>query len=922
MALELRFDSGQNHQLEAIEATSSIFEGQPYIEPDFKIMQMGGFGIMGNRLDLDAAQLLENVQAVQRSNELPVVEVLQTIEAEIETEVGKRGVQFPNFSIEMETGTGKTYVYIRTALELARRYGFRKYIIVVPRVAIREGVLKTFEITRSHFAALFSNMPYRFKVYDSGSLSRLKQFAESNVVEFLIMTIDSFNKDANVIRQTSRDGMNNVPPLYLIQNARPILILDEPQLMGSELSVKALASLNPLLALRYSATHRRGEEYNMVYRLTPFEAYRRGLVKQIEVAGLQRVDDANQPFMRLEEVTSEKRTFKARLTVHVLSKSGTISEKTITVSPRDLLVNKTGLPEYAAYEFEEFRTDEQAIYFTSGKSIRKGETLGADKDRMFEAQIRYTIEQHFKRQKRLLEKDIKVLSLFFIDRVDNYVRPDGVIRRLFTQAFNDIKQKYAEWRDVDVEAVQGWYFAQKRTRTGEVIYEESKTGESERDKEAYDLILRDKETLLTLPTPADDSDTRRKRQVCFIFSHSALREGWDNPNIFQICTLNQASSEMRKRQEIGRGVRLAVNQQGERLFDHDVNVLTVVANQNYEAYVSQYQSEVEAEYGRDGAPPKPLNARTRSVARRRDTKEHFLSEEFRELWERIKHKTRYNVKVDTEQLVTEAIAELNNVTISPPRIEVVKARVDVEHDATGDKFVTSVMGQSSIAQMPVQTRKGQSIIDMMAHMLQFTSPPVRLTRKTLIRVVLGLDAKQREAALANPQEFASIAVRVLKSRLADQFVDGIQYERIDDYYEVTQFAVEIESWEEYLIPAGKSLYDYVITDDSTPERQFVQDLENWEEVKLFVKLPGWFVVPTPIGNYNPDWAVVIQPHDEFGQPTGEEMLYLVAETKSTTDLGKLRPDERRKIACGEKHFNSALGVMYKHVVQARQLRED
>lgn len=919
--MHIKFDSQQDYQLDAIRAVTQLFDGQPFIDVDLHLMPYGGFGITPNRLDITPDHILRNMRAVQSEGNLPVDDQLIYIESNIDTLQGPYTTQFANFSLEMETGTGKTYVYIRTALELARRYGLRKYIIVVPRVAIREGVLKTFEITQEHFRTLFGNMRYHWEAYDSGGVSKLKDFAEADHVRFLIMTIDSFNKDANVIRQKDREGTNGIPPLYLIQNTRPILILDEPQLMGSDLSIKALASLNPLFALRYSATHRRGEEYNMIYRLTPFEAYRRGLVKQIEVAGLENVDDANQPFMRLEEVSSEKRMFKARISVHVLTKSGTIAEKIITVSPSDNLVNRTGLPEYGDYQFEEFRTDEQAIYFTNGKVIRKGETFGADKTRMFEAQIRYTIRQHFIRQRRLLNRGIKVLTLFFIDRVDNYVQPDGIIRRLFNQAFNEIRNEFEEWREVDPEAVQGSYFAQRRTRSGEVIYEESRSGESERDREVYDLILRDKETLLTLPSTEDDPDTRRKRQVCFIFSHSALREGWDSPNIFQICTLNQTSSEIRKRQEIGRGVRLAVNQQGERIFDRDVNVLTVVANQNYEDYVAQYQAEVQAEYGKEGAPPKPSNARNRGIARRRDTKEHFLSSEFRELWERIKHKTRYNVTIDTDKLLAEATTQLNQVTISPPRIQVVKARIEVDQDDEGDEFIPKLAGQSTLIEMPVGSGNWHNIIDMIMHMLQFTSPPVRLTRKTIVRILQNLETEQRRAALRNPQEFASIAVRILKSCLVDQLVDGIQYERIDDYYEMSQFEVDIDSWDEYLIPAQKSVYDHVIVDDSTPERQFVEDLENWDEVKLFVKLPEWFVVPTPIGNYNPDWAIVIQPHNEFGEPIGEEKLYLVAETKSTVDLDKLRPDERRKVQCGAKHFSGALGVVYRHVVRARELRQ-
>jgi type III restriction enzyme len=910
--MQIQFEANQDYQLAAINAVADLFDGQPYNENTLQLLETGGFALIANRLDITEGDIIVNLQAVQAANTIPQDAQLQYIEGKTDSASGEMTVQFPNFSIEMETGTGKTYVYIRTALELARRYGLHKFIIVVPTVAIREGVLKTFHMTEQHFRELFSNLPYRYTVYDSGNLSRLRQFAEATTIEFLIITIDSFNKDANVIRQKDRDQMQGVPALHLLQATRPILILDEPQNFKTEAREQALASLNPLFALRYSATHPKGKEFNRVYRLTPYDAYRRRLVKRIEVAGIQQVGGSSSVFMRLESVETAKRTVTARIALHVLGKNGTVQEKVVTIKPDgQSLEAVTNLPDYAPYVIEEISIPDESVTFTNGHVLQKGETTGADKEAIFDAQIRYTIEEHFRKQRRLSLQGLKVLSLFFIDRVDNYVQEDGVIRRLFRQAFDDLKVKYPEWQDVDAEAVQGAYFAQKRTKSGDVLFEESKTGESERDKEAYDLIMRDKETLLTFPSPEDDEDTRRKRQVCFIFSHSALREGWDNPNVFQICTLNQSVSDIRKRQEIGRGVRLPVNQEGDRVRDERLNILTVVANQSYESYVQTLQREVEDEYGIDGAPPKPTNARERGVARL-NRKVYELSPEFRDLWERIKHKTRYAVQIDTQKLLDEVVRELNQIPVAPPRVEVTTSLVDVQH---GDEYLALATGIPKVVSRQSAKVGSQNVVEVMLHMLQFTNPPVRITRQTLLTVLLKLSEQRQKEALDNPQGFSSISVRLIRTKLADQLVDGIKYEHINEWYEMTQFVAEIESWQEYLVPANNSLYDHVIV-DSDVERRFVEDLENKYSlfVKAYVKLPSWFVVATPVGNYNPDWAIVAQnPKDN------SERLYFVSETKSTTHLGELRPDEARKIKCGKKHFEDALGVDYRHVTSVDEL---
>lgn len=894
--MEFQFDAEQEYQINAIDAVAGLLEGQPRNEVDLTF-SLSGFAAISNVLNLSDEALLQNLRNIQEHNNLQQDTSFEYIEAIINTAEGEQQVRFPNFSVEMETGTGKTYVYIRTILELFRRYGLRKFIIVVPSVAVREGVLKTLQITEKHLRALYNNVPYRYYIYDSANLAQVRQFTLSDSIEIMVMTIDSFNKASNVINQ-STDRLQGETPIHLIQTARPILILDEPQNMESELRVKALSALNPLFALRYSATHR--NPYNLVYRLTPFEAYRQGLVKRIEVASVMQENDANQVFLRLVDIKTEKKNINAQIAVHKLMKDGTVKEQVVTVKPGDQLKDKTGRIEYEGFEVSEINPGLDMVIFSNGVEMTKGETRGADKDAIFKAQIRYTIEEHLRRQVRLKPAGIKVLSLFFIDRVSNYISDEGIIRRLFNQAFNELKGKYPDLKDVRAEDVQKAYFAQRRVKGGDIVFEDSKGGESERDKEAYDLIMKDKERLLSFTEP-----------VSFIFSHSALREGWDNPNVFQICTLNQTTSEMKKRQEVGRGVRLAVDQTGERIHDEKVNVLTVVANESYETYVQRLQSEIVEEYGIEGLSPKPANANERGVATLR--KEFTLKPEFQQLWQLIKYHTKYAVKIDTAQLIEDVIYELDKVEISAPQIIITKVRVAVDEQ---DHLDTYTIAAPKGTALDVTSRTLPNIIDIMDNLLEYTSPPVCLTRGTLLEIFLR--SVNKEAAIRNPHAYASEAVRIIKEKLADQLVRGIQYEKLNEWYEMTQLE-DIPTWKEYLIPAAHSVYDQVKF-DSDVEKRFVEGLEKRDDVVLYLKLPGWFKVSTPIGNYNPDWAIVMEDRDEYGEAKDKPLLYLVRETKGSTNPDDLRPDERRKTLCGKSHFEYTLGVGYKVVSSVGELR--
>jgi len=901
--MKFRFDAAQEHQIAAIDSVAHLFDGQMKIEADLRYLRRAGFLSSPNRLDLSEQALLKNLQGVQGSNKLSPSHSLEYIEQEIDTADGKRNARFPNFSIEMETGTGKTYVYIRTALELNRRYGFRRFIVVVPSIAVKEGVTKSFEITHKHFQELYDNVPYRFYSYDSSNLAQVRQFASSPNVEFMIMTLDSFNKamteerKGNVIRRPT-DRLQGATPIHLVQASRPILILDEPQNMESERSVAALAALDPLLALRYSATHR--NPYNLVYRLSPADAYRQGLVKKIEVASVIREDDVNQAFMCLNGITAKKKTITASITLNRLLRTGSAKVVSITVRPGDDLQKKTNLPEYESFVIEEINPASKTMLFTNGIELKVGESRGADREALFEAQIRYTIEEHFRKQRRLRGQGIKVLSLFFIDRVDNYVSKDGFIRQKFVNAFDELKRKDNEWHDADVDEVQGSYFAYTRRRGETVEYEDSVSGESQKDEEAYDLIMKDKERLLSFDS-----------KVCFIFSHSALREGWDNPNIFQICTLNQTSSEIKKRQEVGRGIRLAVNQKGEREHDPQVNLLTVVANQSYDQYVRLLQDEIVQEYGPGvELPPKPVSARQRTTIVPK--KEYIFTDEFKTLWQKISNKTRYHVSLDTEKTIEETVKSIDELEIKPPRIVITKAQLNIDDEGAFDAIQLSAAKTyiDLAGRYPLP-----NIAEMVTYLLENTTPPVRVSKKTIVEIFSR--TKNKKPALDNPFEFASALSIALKEKLADHLVNGIQYEKIDEWYEMTQLLESFIAWEDHVVPAPHSIYNG-INWESGPEREFVEGLEKIQQVKMYVKLPSWFIVPTPVGDYNPDWAIIWEDRDTHGEPTGK-FLYLVSETKSTTEMDKLRPDERRKINCGRKHFQDTLGTPYKVVTSPSEL---
>ena len=663
MSLHLQFDPNQEYQQQAVDSVVRLFDGLPRGETAFSL----GGEIVPNLAPgdtLDESWLYENLCAVQQDTVLQNDRPLET-GMQLETDqglvlegAGYESWRCPHFTVEMETGTGKTYVYLRTIYELRARYGFGKFIVVVPSIAIYEGVVKNFEVTRGHFRALYGNETVNLIRYDGAQLSRLRSFATSTFCEIMVMTLDSFNKASNVLYKPTEKLQGELLPYQFLQETRPILILDEPQNMESEKSKEALRTLHPLFALRYSATHRSNP--NRVYRLTPFDAYQKNLVKKIQVLGVTEQENFNRPFLALQSVSGTGAAIRATVRTYV-QQGGATREQDLVLKQSDDLYAKTKRDEHAGgYVVAEINVGEKWVQFENGLRLDSSAAIGAMRREIFRAQIERTIETHFKTQTRLRARGIKVLSLFFIDRVANYTGQKGIIRQLFDECFDRLKQDYPEWHGQGAAEVQAGYFAQVKGKTGEnVVVEtrdvdenEKKADERKAEKAAFELIMKAKEQLLGFAEP-----------VSFLFAHSALREGWDNPNVFQICTLNQTISESRKRQEIGRGLRLCVDQSGARVLGDEVNVLTVTANTSYKQYAEDLQKEYRT--AGDEEPPSPTDA-GKAPARRNEA--IFAHKEFRRLWDNLAKPVTPQFNLDTEQLITDCVNRLSRHPFSVPKI--------------------------------------------------------------------------------------------------------------------------------------------------------------------------------------------------------------------------------------------------------------
>ncbi|MEA2029260.1 MAG: DEAD/DEAH box helicase family protein, partial [Campylobacterota bacterium] len=631
--MKFKFDSNQAFQLTPINAIVNLFEGQPHAG-ELPLL-IGEQGVFANKLSITKERIFRNLSTIQNDNKIP---------SQLQSDS-------MDFSIEMETGTGKTYTYLRSIYELNLKYGWSKFIIIVPSISIKEGVMKSYKMTKSHFENLYSNVVSSCYEYDSKQLSRIKNFGREPYINIMVMTLHAFNKQTNVIKQNDLDFEDT--PISYIQKTNPIIILDEPQNMESELSRASIKELNPLFSLRFSGTHK--NYYNLLYRLSPYQAYQKGLVKKIEVISMKEKFDYNKPYIRVVEVGKDRNKsdpFYTKIECFVI-KSGEVQTNIVTLKKSDELVRKTNNPLYKGYKLNNISTATKQIEFDNALVFTKGEDNTNSKKQIQALQIQKAIRLHFDKQQRLLDKghNIKVLSLFFLDRVDNYMG-EGWIKEEFEKCFEEIKGEYDHFRTKDKTQVHNGYFAKKvNKRSGTTTYKDAlknNATDRELEKAVYSLIMRDKERLLSF-----------EEETSFIFSHSALKEGWDNPNVFQITTLNESVSDMKKRQEIGRGLRLCVDSEGNRVFDRGVNLLSVISNESYEEFVSTLQSEYENEFFKDETKPTPDDGnKKRDIIKLK--REILESKEFKELWERIKTKTRYKLHFDSEELINRCSERIND----------------------------------------------------------------------------------------------------------------------------------------------------------------------------------------------------------------------------------------------------------------------
>ncbi|MDP2837773.1 MAG: DEAD/DEAH box helicase family protein [Candidatus Moranbacteria bacterium] len=885
--MKFKFLPKLEYQLDAIAAIVDIFESGKNAVRDTEnfALHSGGSSIVKNELDIDQQRILSNVHAIQKQNKLVLAETSGGGMGVEMTGVGMTGVGADSvlkygsdFSVEMETGTGKTYVYLRTILELNKRYGLRKFIILVPSVAIREGVLKTIEQTKEHFRDLYGN-GFGYFAYDSGKLSRVREFVQSIDTQIMIMTIQSFNSGDRVMRQTP-DRFHGERPIDLVAQTRPVVIMDEPQNMESELSRSAIEELRPLCKLRYSATHK--NVHNLMYRLTPVDAYRQGLVKKIEVYGVKDNDPNVRVFSVKKIEIKAGQSPKAKVFLEIVNANGDFLLQEMLVRAGDSLERKTKNGKYTDLLVSEIDARKNIVALSNGEEFGIDEEVSGNKEAIFRTQIHETIKAHFEKQGELGDM-VKVLSLFFIDKVDNYIRSDSLIRRIFEEEFEKLRGHHECFKDANVAELHKGYFASKKEK-GNIVFQDTR-GDSKIDKEAYDLIMKDKERLLSFAEP-----------TCFIFSHSALKEGWDNPNIFQICTLVQTRDESTKRQKIGRGLRLPVDINGDRVYDVKTNILTVIANESYEEFVSNLQREyTEAGY-RD--LPDTGNARAKVRVKFR---KHLASdnEDFQRLWEKIRRKTKFNIAIHTEHLITKCVEEIDALDVQNLVVRVEKVMVDFGKDG---KIKTIYQGEAVGAKLKSEVRIG-NIINRIAL-------ETGITRKTVFTIVSHVS--NLELLFENGEEYVRSVIIKIKNVMNDMLInEGLQYIPLDDVWEVELFE-DFESYKTRALKSEKAAFEYVVF-DSEGEKEFAQNLELSPRVTLFTKLPAKFVVDTPLGTYNPDWAIVMKDNE------GKERLYLVRETKFIEDIANLRPSERQKILCGEKHFQS-IGVDFK-VLQERGLRD-
>ena len=1004
----------QEYQTDAVNSVVNIFAGQPYSDRVSYIRDLGirkkpqnnqismftesespedeaAIGFENARLVLPSWQLLLNIRNMQANNNIKQSETL----------VNHLGAC--SLDVEMETGTGKTYVYIKTIFELNKRYGWSKFIVVVPSIAIREGVYKTFQITQDHFMEYYGKKA-RFFIYNSKNLTELDNFSASSGINVMIINIQAFNtslkedaksKEARRIYE-KLDEFGSRRPIDVIKANRPILILDEPQKMGGDKTQEALANFNPLFCLNYSATH--VQHHNLVYVLDAVDAYNKRLVKKIEVKGFEVKNlRGTDRYLFLENIIiSPKKPPMAKIELEIeYKKSVNIKrEARILGVGDDLYVESNEMEQYKGYVISDIDPIRGTVTFTNGEVLSRGEVIGdvSEKD-LRRIQIRETIISHFEKEKQLFELGIKTLSLFFIDKVAKY--------RKYNEAGEEVNSEYGEMFEQEYISVLNDYITLEDTpyvrylksidpakthagyfsidKHGCKVDSPTKRGSDESDDiSAYDLILKDKERLLSFEEP-----------VRFIFSHSALREGWDNPNVFQICTLKHGgASPTQKRQEVGRGLRLCVNQRGERMdvekcgdSVHSINMLTVIASEGYKNFVADLQTGIkEALYERpikatveyftgktvlvgekkhilnmqeagdiyrylikhdyidnnDGiteayrtdlennrlAPlPESLapfgegvhaliqsvfdeSVLSRMIENGNKTKipenalnENFYKKEFQTLWNYINHQYAYTVAFDSNELIEKAITHINeNMYVSPLQYSVTSGRQADDLDGNDIALEKIFIEENTRTEYLHHAATSQVKYDLIGKIAEGTT----LTRRTVAAILKGLNKSVFEYFNQNPEEFITKAIHLIKEQKATMIVEHISYNPIEQQYDSSIFTV-IKGSNDFTkaFRAKKNIQNYVFTDgtaENSVERRFAEDLDKASEVCVYAKLPKGFAIPTPLGDYSPDWAIV------FYEGTVKH-IYFIAETKGTMESLNLRPIEQAKIKCAKKLFN-------------------
>lgn len=974
--MEFKFDAKQPYQLQAIESLVQLFDGQPK-DVDKLVTRLRGnatlegaidqaaleldlaqeVGAVGNNLVLDDSTILQNLQAVQDKNGLEVLDSLAGDSLD--------------FDIEMETGTGKTYVYLRTIFELAKEYNFSKFVILVPSVAIKEGVTTSIKLMHQHFRDLYPAQPFDYSVYSGKSAEAVQGFATSTNVQIMVMTIDSIRGDANnrIIHQ-ARNQLGGLRPIDYLKATHPLVIMDEPQNMESQLSQSSIGELDPIATLRFSATHRK--QRNVVYRLDPVDAHDHGLVKQIVVAEVSQQGSDAAPYIKLIEVKRDP--WEAKLELAVRAADGLPTRRVVKAKQDEELSNRTNNPAYEGWWITELFIEPQFVKLNKHDQLQQGEEIGGNADSIYREMIRETIKEHFRKQTMLASRNIKVLSLFFIDKVDNFLGDgvnnndaNGQFVKWFDELFREERAKMPEWQELfpqDPADLRRGYFSVLKGKRGVADKFQDTSGTTKVDDDAYDLIMRDKARLLDQAEP-----------VRFIFSHSALREGWDNPNVFQICTLREMGAEVERRQTIGRGLRLPVDQAGERVADPSIAQLTVIANESYQAFAKSLQTEYEhsgVEIGRvrphefskiplyeehidpdgpehfgyersktlfeallssrliedgkitDSYRPNELGfdlkqhipeffwpyediiieciARS-SIERyvkpqskrkaRKLNKELLANPEFEEFWRTIAQRTTYKVAVDRDRVINAAVKAIKDAPpIKPLRIQVTRAGVKILRGGTK----ATETGQRSASLQGVY-----DLPDIITELQEATS----LTRKTIVDILLA--SGRLPEFISNPNDFIQMVKGRLKAVLAEIVTDGVQYEKIGGYvYELRELQKDGQEEKDRFVDQmyklqnpEKSDFDYVVY-DSEPEQKFAELLDGRDDIKLFMKLPSKFKIDTPVGPYNPDWAII--KHED-----GQNRIYMIRETKSTDDEVKRRPTENAKIKAALQHFE-AIGV--------------